>query len=51
MSLPLALTTVLGATAPEPSELELTLHVTEVPGLFVPVTVTFNWTFVFVFVE
>ena len=39
VSKPLALITVLGATAPVPAEFELTLHVTAVLGLLIPVTV------------
>ena len=51
VSLPLVLTTVLGALSPEPSGFGPTFHVTEEEGLLVPDTVALSCTFVFVFVE
>ena len=48
VSLPLLLITVLGATTPVPSAVELTLQVTAVLGLLVPVTAALNWTFLLV---
>jgi hypothetical protein len=42
LSNPFALILVPGATGPVPSAVELTLHVTAVFGLFVPVTVALN---------
>ena len=51
VSNPEELILVLGATAPVPSVVELTLHVTAELGLFVPATVTLNCTVVLVRVE
>jgi len=42
-STPLELIDVPGVTAPVPAAFELTLHVTALLGLFVPVIAALNW--------
>ena len=51
VSNPFEFTLVPGATAPEPSAVELTFHVIPVPGLFVPATDAENWTVLLVWVD